>query len=53
MEPNKCEGWTWIDFDGEWDEKRPQFLPLQMLHEAYQTYKWNPFGAASKINLWS
>ena len=53
MEPNKCEGWAWVDFDSEWDEKQPQFLPLQILHEAYQTYKWNPFGAASKINLWS
>ena len=53
MEPNKCEGWMWVDFDSEWDEKKPMFLPLQMLHEAYQTFKWNPFGASSIINLYS
>ena len=53
MEPNKCEGWIWVDFDSEWDEKQPQFLPLKKLHDAYQTFKWNPFGASSKINLHS
>ena len=51
MEPDKCEGWYWVDFDSGWDEMKPMFSPLQKLHEAYQTYKWNPFGSTNIIDM--
>ena len=53
MEPDKCEGWYWIDFDSGWDEMKPMFSPLRKLHEAYQTFKWNPFGTSNTINLYT
>ena len=53
MEPEKCEGWYWIDFDSEWDEMKPMFAPLKKLHEAYSTFKWNPFGSTNIISLYA
>ena len=51
--PDKWERWKWISFDSEWDAKQPTVLSLQILHEAYQTFKWNPFITANKTNLMS